>query len=333
MAPIPLPANQPEHRMYAGGARITAFRHIPPCSSYQPEDWVASTTCCSGSNSIGLSPLPDGTLLRDAIASDPDHWLGAQHVAKFGPDTKLLVKLLDAGQRLPVHAHPSGEWAKRNLNVKHGKAEAWYILTPGSVWLGLEKSIDDAELLQLVEAERGHEIVERMHRIDVEPHQTVYVQPGMLHCIGDGVMVLEVQEPEDLSILCEWGDFRIDGPNKGHLGLGFAKALTAIETSARTREEIYQLVTKPNDKSSDSVYVPSSQQYFCLEKRLVAGTETCRRGFAILIVLDGDIALSTQNNTPEKLALSTGATVVVPFADGDLTLEGSGDVLIARPPQ
>ncbi|PHH83198.1 hypothetical protein CDD82_3123 [Ophiocordyceps australis] len=333
MAPVPLPVNQPENRMYAGGARITALRLIPPCSSYQPEDWIASTTCCSGSDIIGLSPLPDGTLLRDAVTSDPDHWLGAQHVAKYGPDTKLLVKLLDAGQRLPVHAHPSAAWAKKHLGVKHGKAEAWYILTPGPVWLGLEKSIADAELLQLVKAERGHEIVERMHRIDVELHQTVYVPPGMLHCIGDGVMVLELQEPEDLSILCEWRDFQIDGRNQGHLGLGFATALTAIETSERTREEILELITRPMDKSAESVYVPSSKQYFGLERCCVAGTETCRRGFAILLVLDGEISLSTENNAPEKLSLSTGATVVIPFADGEITLEGSGHVLIARPPE
>ncbi|WP_231560250.1 hypothetical protein [Microbacterium hominis] len=40
-----------------------------------------------------------------------------------------LVKLLDAGQRLPVHAHPDDAFAAAHLGRAHGKAEAWYILS------------------------------------------------------------------------------------------------------------------------------------------------------------------------------------------------------------
>ncbi|KID83085.1 proteinrelated to Mannose-6-phosphate isomerase [Metarhizium guizhouense ARSEF 977] len=106
MAPIVVPENQPEKRFYTGGARVAAFRSKPPCSSHQPEDWVSSTTCCFATASIGYSRLPDGTLLTDAVSSEPEKWLGAEHLVKYCAGTKILVKLLDAGQRLPVHAHP-----------------------------------------------------------------------------------------------------------------------------------------------------------------------------------------------------------------------------------
>ncbi|PHH93402.1 hypothetical protein CDD83_3715 [Cordyceps sp. RAO-2017] len=330
MAPVILPANQPKEGLYAGGARITAFRSSAPCSSHQPEDWVASTTCCGSSRSIGLSRLPDGVLLRDAVASDPTRWLGSEHVSRHGPDTKLLVKLLDAGQRLPVHAHPDGDWAARHLGARNGKAEAWYILTAGSVWLGLETAVEPDELRRLVEAERGHELLGRMHRIDVEPHQTVYVPPGMLHCTGEGVMVVEVQEPSDLAVLCEWRGFRIDGRRTGHMGLGFDTALTAVETGVRTRDEVLALVTAADRASSDSVYASASQQYFRLERRRINGRETCLRGFAVLVVLDGSASLATDDG---RLVVGRGSTAVVPFADGDIVLEGDAEVLIARPPR
>ncbi|KAK5993525.1 Mannose-6-phosphate isomerase-like protein [Cladobotryum mycophilum] len=328
MAPIILPANQPDN-FYAGGARIAQFRSDPPCGSHQPEDWIASTTCCSGKGNIGLSRLPDGTFLVDAVKAEPEKWLGAEHVAKYGDDTKLLVKIIDAGQRLPVHAHPHVNFASEHLGKKHGKAESWYILSPGCVYLSLRESIDAKELLDTVEAEKGKEILERMHKVDIQAHQTVFVPPGVLHSIGEGVMVVEVQEPEDMSILCEWGDFRINGKEGGHLGLGFETALKAVETKSRTRDEVMALIT--DGQVSDSVCVKQSREYFQLERVLVKDQVDCRRGFAILIVLDGKISLKVKPS--DSLSLSKGSTVVIAFEDGDFGLEGSADVLIARPPQ
>ncbi|KAM0264310.1 hypothetical protein ACHAQJ_000800 [Trichoderma viride] len=329
MAPIILPANQPANRFYAGGARISAFRSNPPCGSHEPEDWIASTTCCSGNGHIGMSRLPDGTFLADAIASEPEKWLGSDHVAKYGPDTKLLVKLLDAGQRLPIHAHPHVDWASKHLQKKHGKAEAWYILSPGSIWLSFREEVPPEELLQIVQEERGAELLERMHKIDVEPHQTVYVPPGVLHAIGEGIFIVEVQEPEDMSILCEWGGFDIDGKKAGHLGLGFEIALTAVETRGRTREEVLSLVTKGS--VTESVFVDQSRNYFDMERVLVKGHSYCRRGFAILVVLDGNVSLKTKSS--QAVILRKGSTVVIPHEDGEFTLEGNADVVIARPPQ
>ena len=56
--------------------------------------------------------LPDGRLFADVIAEQPEYWLGADHVRAFGADTKVLVKLVDPGQRLFVHAHPHADWAR-----------------------------------------------------------------------------------------------------------------------------------------------------------------------------------------------------------------------------
>ncbi|KAL7823652.1 RmlC-like cupin [Trichoderma gracile] len=332
MPPIILPANQPPNRFYAGGPQIAALRSHPNTATHEPEDWIASTTCCAGSqasSTIGLTRLPSGTLLRDAISSEPEKWLGPAHVARYGSDTKLLVKLLDAGQRLPVHAHPHVNWASEHLHEKHGKAEAWYILTPGSVWLGLKEDVDPGELLSVVREGRGTELLERMHRIDVEPHQTVYVPPGVLHSIGEGILVVEVQEPSDMSILCEWSGFQIDGAQEGHLGLGFETALTAVETKGRTREEVMRLVTKP--KVAESVCVEESRGYFHLERVLVRNKSSCRRGFAVVVVLEGDVIMKTEAG--EVLNLTRGSTVVVPYEDGGITLEGEADVVIARPPE
>ena len=237
MKPIILPANQPSDRFYAGGTAISTFRGDPPAAPNTPEDWVASVTAVRGEPASGLTTLPDGTLFAQAVASDPESWLGADHVRTFGSDTNLLVKLLDAGQRLPVHAHPDDGFAAAHLGTAHGKAEAWYILSPRRGSARADRGRRPRGVQRLVDAQDVDPLRQRMHALSVSAGDTVFVPPGVLHTIGEGILLVEVQQPEDLSILLEWRGFAIDGARDGHLGLGFDTALTAVELTARTRRE------------------------------------------------------------------------------------------------
>ncbi|KAH8804364.1 RmlC-like cupin domain-containing protein [Xylogone sp. PMI_703] len=325
MQPIILPSNQPPERFYLGGPQISSFRKGEGSQEPRtPEDWIASTTTCRGHSSLGLSRLPGGALLIDAIKENPSVWLSPEHIATFGVDTKLLVKLIDAGQRLPVHAHPSVTFAHKHVGALHGKAEAWYILTPGEVYLGLREDVSIKEMLTLVDAQDVESLIGLMHCIPVEAHQTVYVPPGVLHAIGKGILLAEVQEPEDLSILLEWRDFKIDGRKEGHLGLGFETALLGVERCGRTTAEINSLVNK-------NILAPQSNEYFRLDHVTVQEKqEQLEAGFAILIVLEGAFDLITNRHTTH---IDSGSTTVIPYAAGKFTLNGTGEVLIARPPK
>ena len=331
MAPIILPPNQPANRFYRGGARISAFRSAPPCGEYEPEDWVASTTCCHGQDSLGLTRLDDGTLLVDEIQNNAERWLGPDHIKAFGTSTKILVKLLGAGQRLPVHAHPHRDWAKRYLGATCGKAELWFVLEAGVVHLGLREAITSERLGALVEGQEVDTLLGMMHEMRVERYQTVFVPPGLLHAIGEGMLIAEVQEPSDLSVLCEWRDFAVDGAQDGHLGLGFEVALTAVEKSARTGEEIEALMTGADVKGL--VGGPQTRDYFTVERHSVKNSESSSfaPGFAVLILFEGD-ELQMMTAAGARLTLCKGNTVVVPYAEGVFYLKGKGEVLISRPP-
>ena len=85
------------HRFYRGGARIDALRGVPEGEDGRPEDWVGSTATSFGSDSEGLSRLEDGRVLRDAIAEDPEGFLGPDHVERFGA-TRVDAIDMRAGQ-------------------------------------------------------------------------------------------------------------------------------------------------------------------------------------------------------------------------------------------
>lgn len=320
---VRVPSNRPPERFYRGGAGITSIRGDPPAADREPEDWIGSTTTIFGEPSLGLTRLPDGRLLRDALESDPVGWLGPAHVGRWGSDVRLLVKLLDAGQRLPVHAHPDDEFAARHLGHAHGKAEAWYILTGGTVHVGLTRDIGEAELAALVADQDVSALLGLLHAVDVEPGDVVWVPPGELHAIGAGVLLLELQQPEDLSILLEWRGFAIDGARAGHLGLGFDVALRAVNRSARSAEELAHLIrTAP---ASGSVFPGDADPYFRLERLPVEGAAEVAPGFAILVVINGALEIG-------DVAAPRGSTLLLPAADGAVTVRGEGELLIARPP-
>lgn len=326
--PVHLPANQPADRFYQGGSRIRSFRSQAAEGDRVPDDWVGSTTTLFGEQLIGLSPLPGGSLLADEVAANPEAWLGAEHTRVFGADTMLLVKLLDAGERLPVHLHPEGGFAKSRLGAAHGKAEAWYILEGGSVHLGFHREVGEDELARWVETQDVEAMVAAMHKVDVLPGDSVYVPPGVPHAIGSGVFLVEVQEPEDLSILLEWRDFAIDGRLKGHLGLGFPAALLATDRRGWTPDRIHGLVVRGGTKTA--VLAPDAARYFRLERHDIHGSEILDPGFGVLIVLDGEGSASTAQGS--TLQLRRGDTVLMPHSAGDVRIRGNLALVRCRPP-
>ena len=60
--------------------RSPRFRGIEQPSEFTPEDWIGSATTLFGKQEAGLTRLPDGRLLRDALVQDPEGWLGEAHL-------------------------------------------------------------------------------------------------------------------------------------------------------------------------------------------------------------------------------------------------------------
>ena len=327
--PVPqlLPPNQLEH-FYRGGRRIATLRGGTGTPGMtQPEEWLASMTTMSSSDTRGLSRLGDGSLLRDAVQADPDGWLGPAHVARFGPSTELLVKLLDADQRLPVHLHPDRAFARRHLSAGHGKTEAWYVLSadPGTaVHLGFTEPVPADRLRQLVAERDTDALVAALHRLTVAPGDAVLVPAGTPHSIDPGIFVLELQEPTDFSILLEDRNLPLDLDRDGHLGLGYDVALQAVRRDAVKPEELDALVRR--GQTAGDLMPPGAEEFF----RLHSGETSYEPGFAVVVVIDGT-GRFVAGDAP-SFEVQRGDAVVVPFAAGRWRIDGSAWALVSRPP-
>jgi mannose-6-phosphate isomerase len=317
MRPQELPPNV-LHHFYAGGANIARFRGIDLPSDHMPEEWIgAVNTTFGAADGRGLSHTREGALIRDLIQSDPDAWLGPEHVARFGSDPALLTKLLDPGQRLPVHFHPGREFAHRHLGLDHGKTESWIILEaePGaSVHLGFKHDVELATVKEWMREQASEEMLQALHELPVGPGDVIFVPAGTAHSIGAGILLCELQEPTDLSINLEWAGFDLTEEGS-HLGLGWDTALTALNRRKFTAERVKQL--------HGPALPPEAAPFFRAE-RVEAG-DTLDPGFSVLIGLQGAGDLG-------GLPVHRGSAVLIPHAAGALTLSGDVAALRCRPP-
>lgn len=331
MKPIYLDGNQFEH-FYAGGSAIAAFRGTGPAQAKTPEDWVASTTKRYGHERLGLSSLPDGRLFADAIAAEPLSWLGAEHRAAFGDSTELLVKLLDAGERLVVHCHPSREFATQHLGCAHGKTEAWVVLETAAaetfVYLGFQTQVTRGTLRGWVEGQRTVEMLSALNKVPVSAGDAILVPAGLPHAIGAGVFIAELQEPTDFSVLLEWKGFEIDGERDGHLGLGFPVALTTVDRSGWDQDRLAGLYGPIDGGTARELVLPKAAEPYFRAERLRAGAR-CEASFGVLLVLEGEGQLGVDG---EALAIRKGDTLVVPHAAGPTSVHGPVSVLRCLPP-
>jgi mannose-6-phosphate isomerase len=330
--PVRLPANQPE-RFYRGGAAIAALRGDPEAREFGPEDWVASCTTMHGERDLGLSRLPDGGLLRDAVTTHADDWLGAAHLARYGADPALLVKLLDAGQRLPVHCHPSDEFAAAHFDSRYGKTEAWIVVgtsNPSStVHIGFSEPVEPETVAEWVARQDSVAMLGALNEVTVRPGDTVFVPAGVPHAIGPGVFIVELQQPTDLSVTLEWKGF-LDAEAGGHLGIGFDTALGCVDRSGWDTDRLGSLVWHQEDTGAPvrDLFGQPARGFFQAQR--VRGGAELEPSFGVLVALSGTGVLHTEH--AGDVPVAGGDTFVLPHAAGATTVAGDVVALRCLPP-
>ena len=337
LKPTALPPNQPR-QFYRGGRAIAAFRtgNAGRAEEFGPEDWVVSTTTLFGQDA-GLSSLPDGTTLRDAIAADPVSYLGSAHAAVYETSPALLVKLLDAGERLPVHVHPDRAFAQQHLNCQFGKTEAWLVIgtsdSDAAVYVGFRADVDQAAVDAWVKSQRSEMLLETLNRIPVRRGDTVLIPAGTPHAIGAGVFIIELQEPTDFSVMLEWEKFGLASRAEEQLGLPSALALSCVDRTGWSNGRLSSCVSRgalSGVAGSRSVLAPKADPFFRAVQIVTDGSVTLEPQYGVLVVLDGSGRID--GDFGDAVEIGHGDTVLVPYGAGEVVLSGDLNVVRCLPP-
>ena len=168
-----------------------------------------------------------------------------------------------------------------------------------------------------------------MNRFSVVPGDTIFVPASTPHAIGPGITLVELQQPTDLSLILEWRGFNGLDADMALLGLPLESALDGLDTAAVSPAFLHELRSKRAGKEVSWPFPPEADKYFRAEVFDVSGPVLLDPSFAILVVVDGAGVLTYGGGV---IPLAVGNTVLVPYATGDVTLEGTMRVVRARPP-
>lgn len=156
---------------------------------------------------ISNGPLA-GKTLRWLMENHPGELLGAERSGtKVFP---LLVKILDAQEKLSLQVHPPAAKAKELGGEP--KTEMWFIAdaTPtADLFVGLKRGVTRGDFERKV---RDGSVAECFHHVPVKAGDTMFLPSGRVHAIGAGNVIFEIQQNSDTTYrVFDWNRVGLDG--------------------------------------------------------------------------------------------------------------------------
>lgn len=135
----------------------------------------------------------DGRYLSDLWSNEHELFAGAE-----GDRFPLLIKILDAKENLSVQVHPDDEYARVHENGSLGKRECWYVLDcePNTQIVVGQRAHNREEFAQMVREGRWDDL---LYRVPIKPGDFFMIEPGTIHAIQAGTVVLETQQSSDVT--------------------------------------------------------------------------------------------------------------------------------------
>lgn len=307
-------------RAYFGGKRIDAFKGNPTGEdSRYPEEWLASAVTafnpdCPKENE-GLSRCLDGTFFKDVVPAEK---------------MSILVKLLDAAERLVIQCHPTVEFAKTAFHSNFGKTECWYMVEPepdAYVYLGFKPGITKEKWQTLFLEQDIDGLLNCLHKFPVKKGDLWFVNGGVPHAIGPGCFMIELQEPSDLMVIPE--KVTPSGvplhDQKLHGGLGFEKMFDCFHYNGQTAEEVKALYCRhPKTVLNTPVAIVDADltEKFGMQRLTVEGSATVdfKEKYAVAVVTAGN---GTLCNNGKSYNLKKGDSFYLTENSGILEFCGS----------
>ena len=208
-----------KERVWGGRVLEQLYQKPLPPTAPIGESWEI-TDRPEGVSVIANGPLA-GKELRWLMEQHAKDLLGRQSTGRF----PLLVKILDARERLSLQVHPPAAVATQLGGEP--KTEMWYIVDAApdaELYVGLKAGVTRAEFERRI-AEGS--VAECVHRLKVKPGDAIFLPSGRVHAIGAGLVIFEIQQNSDTTYrVFDWNRVGLDGkPRELHV----AQSLASID--------------------------------------------------------------------------------------------------------
>ncbi len=297
-----------------GGTRLRSEYHQQSDAEKVAESWMLSN------HPDGPSTITNGEYAGITL---PEYF---QRVGRgvFGtdcarfPDFPVLIKLIDAKDRLSIQVHPDDEYARAH-GEPFGKTEMWYIVDcePGaSLYYGFDHAITKEEFKRRIESNTLEEV---LNRAEVHPGDVFFIESRTLHAIGSGILIAEIQQSSNLTYrIYDYGRPGKDGkPRELHIPQALdVTRLAPPDRPARPQGKREEL------QGYSRILLSSCDIFTVYEMEITEATmEADGESFHSLVCLDGD-ALLLRDGKPQ-FSFRKGDSVFIPAGYGSYTVKGN----------
>lgn len=221
----------------------------------------------------------------------------------------LLIKIIDAKDDLSIQVHPDDAYANLHENGSLGKTECWYVLDcdEGATIIIGHNAASKEEMAQMVAQGRWKEL---LREVPIHKGDFFQIDPGCLHAIKGGTLILETQQSSDVTYRFYDYDRLQDGkPRQLHIEKSLAVTTAPYipvtaqpEVSTLGDAQVTHLVTCP---------------YYSVYRAELNGAASVNwdKPFVNISILSGS---GTLDGTPVK----KGDHLIIPAGYGDMRIEG-----------
>ena len=286
-----------------GGSRLKTEYGFQSDSDITAEAWVLSC------HKDGSNVINNGEYISKTLPEVLSKWgkkaLGTK-AAAF-QEFPILIKLIDAKDRLSVQVHPDDTYALR-VEGEYGKTEMWYVVDcePGAQLIyGFTKEISSEEFRRRIEDNALEEVC---NFVSVKKGDVFFIEAGTLHAIGAGILIAEVQQNSNTTYrVSDYGRLGADGKPRA---LHVDKAVDVTNTVPPTRP--YGAVGETKSVTGGTQRSLASCPLFTAEVLTVTGEMILSKedSFISLLCLEG--ACTVLWDQDESLTLQKGSSLFVP---------------------
>ncbi|MGP1365966.1 MAG: type I phosphomannose isomerase catalytic subunit [Schwartzia sp. (in: firmicutes)] len=305
-----------------GGTKLKTQYHKETTLPCIAESWELS--CHPAGPSIIVNGAAAGMELSQYIAIEGERVVGA-HAARYS-FFPLLIKLIDAATDLSLQVHPDTEYALR-VEGQYGKTEFWYVVdcVPGaSLVCGFTRPVSKEEVRQRI---ADQTLLEICRRVPVRPGDVFYIPAGIIHSIGGGITLVEVQQTSDVTYrVYDYGRLGRDGkPRPLHV----EKALDVLTLTPQPQPQLFPPMTF---FSTYEMRMLAASEFFTVYHVHLHGRcslRTDRQSFHSIVVIDGLLEIEYRSGVDY---LEKGESLFVPADYGEYRLRGEGSFILSMVP-
>ncbi len=309
-----------------GGNKLKSDFNMKSDLSNIAEAWMLS--CHEDGESTVIGGEFDGLTLSKLIENELGLECLGTNCSEFESieDFPILIKLIDADDRLSVQVHPDDEYAAAHEKDVRGKTEAWYIIDcdeDAELIYGFKDDISKEDFRASVE---DGTLLDKVNRAKVKAGDVAFISSGTLHAIGKGILLAEVQQSCNTTYrVFDYNRTGLDGkPRELHVD----KAVDV--TKCTIPEGTLDPIGMPVKHDGYTSILLAECRYFTMTlidvENLFAGTAD-EKSFTSLIVLDGEGSIKCGD---EEYSLKKGDSIFIPANSGSYYISGDTKILLSQ---